>query len=415
MLVDDKSREKTAFVTHSSLYEFSVMPFGLKNAPATFQWLMETVLSGLIRKVCLDYLDDIIVTGRTFSEHIDNLREVLTRLREAGLRLKPRKCFFAMREVEYLGYHVSGDGISADPAKVKAVEDFPRPQNLKQTRSFLGLASYYRRFILSFSKIATPLFALTKKDAPFEWTTSCEDAFERLKLLLTTAPVLAFPDFSCDFHLETDASGLGLGAVISQEQADGPIAYASRTLQSHERNYAATEMEALDVVWAVRHFRQYLYAHCCHVHTDHEALKSLLNSPHPSGKLARWGMAIQELDLVLHYKPSRGNQKADALSRSPCHPDGAEAPLEERVIATIESIDPQASAKGGESSLESLQREDVALLPYFTYLEQGILPTEDHVAKELVLTRDLGWSSLPHRERQDFTCHPSLFFQKEAF
>ena len=113
---------------------------------------METVLSGLIRKVCLDYLDDIIVTGRTFSEHIDNLREVLTRLREAGLRLKPRKCFFAMREVEYLGYHVSGDGISADPAKVKAVEDFPRPQNLKQTRSFLGLASYYRRFIPSFSK-----------------------------------------------------------------------------------------------------------------------------------------------------------------------------------------------------------------------------------------------------------------------
>ena len=173
---------------------------------------------------------------------------------------------------------------------VKAVEDFPRPQNLKQTRSFLGLASYYLRFIPSFSKIATPLFALTKKDAPFEWTTSCEDAFERLKLLLTTAPVLAFPDFSCDFHLETDASGLGLGAVLSQEQADGtirPIAYASRTLQSYERNYAATEMEALGVVWAVRHFRQYLYAHRCHVHTDHEALKSLLNSPHPSGKLAR--------------------------------------------------------------------------------------------------------------------------------
>ena len=135
---------KNAFVTHSGLYEFSVMPFGLKNAPATFQRLMETVLSGLIRDVCLDYLDDTIVTGRTFSEHLDHLRKVLTRLCEAGLRLKPRKCFFGMWEVGYLGYRVSGDGISANPAKVQGVQDFPRPKDLKQTRSFLGLASNYR-------------------------------------------------------------------------------------------------------------------------------------------------------------------------------------------------------------------------------------------------------------------------------
>ena len=154
MLVDLKSREKKAFVTHSGLFEFSVMPFGLKNAPATFQRLMETALSGLILIVYLDYLDDIVVTGRTFAEHLQNLRKVFVRLHDANLHLKPLKCHLAMREVEYLGFHVASAGIIADPAKVKAVREFPVPKDVKQVRSFLGLASYYRRFIPQFSVIA---------------------------------------------------------------------------------------------------------------------------------------------------------------------------------------------------------------------------------------------------------------------
>ena len=169
-----------------------------------------------------------------------------------------------MREVEYLNYRVSENGISADPAKVQAMNAFPRPKDLKHVRSFLGLASYYRRFIPQFSKVASPLYALTRKDAPFVWADVCEIAFTELKCLLTNAPVLAFSDFTREFHLETNASGLGLGAVLSQEQSDGttrPLAYASRTLQPHERNYATTEMEALGVVWVVKHFRQYLYGH----------------------------------------------------------------------------------------------------------------------------------------------------------
>jgi hypothetical protein len=338
--------------------------------------------------VCLDYLDDI-VTGATFAEHLANLRAVLLRLREAGLRLKPKKCFFAMKEVEYLGYRVSERGISADPAKVKAVNDFPRPKDLKHVRSFLGLASYYRRFIHQFSKVASPLYALTRKDVPFVWTDACEKSFAQLKSLLTEAPILAFPDFSREFRLETDASGLGLGAVLSQEQPDGstrPLAYASRTLQPHKRNYAATEMEALGVVWAIKHFRQYLYGHRCHVHTDHEALKSLLNSPHPSGKLARWGLAIQELDLVIHYKPGRTNQKADALSRAPCGPETEESEFEQTVVAEV-SASPPSPAKSGERSLELLQREDSTLAPYFTYLEGGILPDDEAAARELALTK----------------------------
>ena len=320
VLVEPKSREKTAFVTHSGLFEFSVMPFGLKNAPATFQRLMETVLSGLIRHVCLDYLDDIIVTGRTFEEHLANLHSVFLRLRDARLKLKPRKCFLAMKEVEYLGFRVSGEGIIADPKKIEAVQNYPTPADVKQVRSFLGLASYYRRFIPNFSVIARPLYALTKKDAVFVWCDFCEEAFAQLKALLTQAPILAFPDFASSFRLETDTSGLGLGAVLSQEQDDGtmrPIAYASRTLQPHERNYGSTELEALGVVWAVRHFRQYLYGHNCHVFTDHEALKSLLNSPHPSGKLARWGLSIQELDLHIPLSPWSEERESRCIIQIP--------------------------------------------------------------------------------------------------
>ena len=160
--------------------------------------------------------------------------------------------------------------------------------------SFLGLASYYRRFVSGFSTIANPLFTLTKKDVKFVWSTQCDEAFQKLKDKLVGSPVLAFPQFDRGFILDTDASGVGLGAVLAQKQDNGtvrPIAYASRTLQSHVKNYGVTEMEALGVVWAVRHFRHYLYGHHCDVFTDHEALKSLLNTPHPSGRLARWGLA----------------------------------------------------------------------------------------------------------------------------
>jgi hypothetical protein len=252
--MSDDSVEKTAFCTPDGLFEFTVMPFGLCNAPGTFQRLMESVLSGLIPEKCLLYIDDILVVGRTFEEHLQNLREVLTRLREAGLRLKPRKCHLCQRKVKYLGYIVSADGISADPEKVAAVKDFPTPLDLKSLRSFLGLASYYRRFIPCFSSMGQPLYALTRKDAPFVWTGSCEEAFRRLKNLLTDAPILSYPDFEKEFFLETDASGTGLGALLTQKQDTGlnqPIAYASRTLQSHERNYGVTELEALGVVWAI--------------------------------------------------------------------------------------------------------------------------------------------------------------------
>ena len=237
---------------------------------------------------------------------------------------------------------------------------------------------------------------MTKKDVPFNWTPECEAAFLCLKELLTKAPVLVYPQFGQRFVLETDASGVGLGAVLSQQQpykTIRPIAFPSRTLQPHERNYGISELEALGVVWAVKHFHHYLYGHLCTVYTDYEALKFLLNTPQPSGKLARWGMAIQELDLTIEYRPSNNNTRADALSR---YPPSLLAPLQDKmcadtVVAAIQAQD--ISAKSGEGdSLDTLskrQRADSTLKPLVTYLKTGELPSDDRLARELLPTRDL--------------------------
>ena len=283
------SKEKTAFITLAGLYEFQKMLFALTNAPATFQRLMEAVLSGLSRTSCLDYIDNILVIGHSFEEHLRNLAQVFDRLREAGLKLKAEKCKFGAGEVIYLGYQVSREGLAPTQDKIRAVKEYPTPTDVKSLRSFLGLASYYRRFVPRFSSVASPLHALTRKDVCFEWSPACESAFRQLKEHLCSAPVLAFPDFShgfiletdtsgiglgsvlaqrqedgttrpiayasstllaspdfsCGFILETDASGIGLGSVLAQRQEDGtarPIAYARSTLQTHEQNYVVTEL-----------------------------------------------------------------------------------------------------------------------------------------------------------------------------
>ena len=390
--MDPSSREKTAFVTHSGLYEFNVMPFGLCNAPATFQRLMETVLAGLTRKTCLDYIDDILVIGRTFDEHLDYLTQVFDRLKAAGLKLKAEKCSFGRGEVEYLGYVVSKKGLAPQAGKVKAVKDFPTPVDLKTLRSFLGLASYYRRFIPQFSVVASPLHALTRKNVDFSWDSVCEEAFQLLKGLLTTAPLLAFPDFAREFLLETDASGIGIGAVLAQKGEDGitrPNAYASRTLQPHEKNYGVTELEALAVVWAVKHFRPYLYGHRCTVLTDHEALKSLLNTPHPSGKLARWGMAIQELDLNIIYRPGKQNRNADALSQAPLSATDQKEELDSLsgLVATTRTS--QSTSQNGGDTLPERQRSDPTLKSIIDFLDTRTLPDEEKKARELVLVEDM--------------------------
>ena len=284
--VHEDSQEKTAFITQHGLYEFRVMPFGVMNAPAVFQRLMQKVLEGLQsdngKEFASVYLDDVIVFSETLQDHVNHLRAVCNRLRNAGLKLNPKKCKFVCEEVEYLGHLVTPSGLKPNDRNLDAVKHFPTPTTIKQLRQFLGLTSHYRRFVMNYAKIAHPLYALTKKGAIFHWTANCEVAFESLRSWLLAAPVLVYPNFSKDFTLETDASKIGLGAILSQYQEDNklhPVAYASRSVSTAESNYAITNLETLAVVWAVTHFKYYLYGHKVTIITDHAAVKAILGTP----------------------------------------------------------------------------------------------------------------------------------------
>jgi hypothetical protein len=321
---DDK--EKTAVTTPEGLFEFNVMPFGLCNAPATFQRLMDCVLAGLHWETCLVYLDDVIIIGKSFEDHLHNLHHVFQRFREAGLKLKPTKCTFCQPEVSFLGHVVSRTGIATDPSKVESIRKWPAPTQRKEVQQFLGLCNYYRRFIQNFATIAKPLYRLTEKTCEFQWSVDCENAFATLKARLATAPVLAFPDTKAPFILDTDASDTGVGAVLAQQVngVEKVIAYGSKVLTKSEHRYCVTRRELLAVVTFLKHFRPYLLG--CHftVRTDHGSLAWLRNFKDPEGQLARWLEQLQEYDFEIVHRPGRLHRNADALSRIPCKQCGRE-------------------------------------------------------------------------------------------
>lgn len=256
--IDKANKDKTAFCTTEGLIQFKVMPFGLCNAPATFQMLLDLVLAGFQWSECLVYLNDVIVLGRTFEEHLRNLQSVLQRMRESGLRLK---CSFFQSEVQYLGHIISRNGVATDPSKTEKVATWPAPTSVQEVQQFLGFAGYYRRFVKDFAKIARPLHRLTECPNTFAWTSKCQQAFDELRRRLTSAPVLAYPDFNRQFILDTDASDTGIGAVLSQIDDSGQervIAYGSRLLRKPERRYCVTHRELLAVVTFTREYRSYL-------------------------------------------------------------------------------------------------------------------------------------------------------------
>ena len=235
------------------------MLFGLKGVPATFQRLMTTILSGMQGIKCLVYLDDVVVFGENLKVHNERLRDVFSRMRKYNMKLQPDKCEFLRKEVSYLGHVIGQTGVRPDEKRITAVKEYPEPRTTKELKGFLGLAGYYRRFIPNFSKIAKPLTELLKKDTPYVWNDKTNEAFISLKTLLTTEPLLQYPDFSRPFILTTDASNDAIGAVLSQGSigTDPPIAYASRTLNNAERNYPTVEKELLATVWGCKYFRQY--------------------------------------------------------------------------------------------------------------------------------------------------------------
>ncbi|CAG2236597.1 unnamed protein product [Mytilus edulis] len=297
--MDKTDQHKTAFATHRGLFEFKVMPMGLANSAATFERLVEMVLGNLNWKKCLCYLDDIIIFGRDFETALQNLKEVFQRLKMANLKLKAKKCHLFQSKVTYLGHVVSAQGIECDPKKIEDVKNWTVPKNVKNIKSFLGFTGYYRKFIPHFSEVAAPLNRLTRKGVKFTWDEKCKNSFDQLKNALTTAPILSLPTSDGNFILDTDASNVGVGAVLSQMQNDEErvIAYSSRALSSSQQNYCTTKRELLA--------------------TDHAPLYWLKNFKNPQGMLARWLSILDTYDFEIQHRVGIKHQNADALSRHP--------------------------------------------------------------------------------------------------
>ena len=334
--IEEEDKQKTAFsVGNLGFYEANRLSYGMCNAPAVFQRLMERCMGDLHLRDCLVFIDDILIFSQTFEEHIERLEGVFSRLGKYGLKLKPSKCELFKTSVEYLGHIISEEGISTDPAKTKAVSEWKTPTNIKELRSFLGFAGYYRRFVKNYSSIVKPLNSLLeghctvkkfkknkKKKLPVLWTWGAEQqqAFEVIKQKLTQAPVLGIADYSLPFTVHTDASCTGLGAVLVQDQ-DGHervIAYASRGLRPAERNYPVHKLEFLALKWAVTDkFHDYLYGNTFVVMTDNNPLTYVLSTAKLDAAQHRWVADLANYNFSLQYKTGKTNCDADGLSRNP--------------------------------------------------------------------------------------------------
>jgi len=351
--MDEAAAAKTAFVTRNGLYQFKVMPFGLCNAPATFERLMEIVLRGLLWKGSMVYIDDIICYGTSFAEVLVHLKEVLTRISEAKLKLKPKKCELFKSQLLFLGFIVDKQGIRCDPAKVAAIKDWAIPTDVGDVRSFVGFASYHRRFIKGFAQIAEPMIRLTKKTEEFVWGPEQEKSFCCLQDALMTAPVLVHPTRMDAFVLDTDASAYAMGGEISQIQdgVERVIAYASSTFSREERNYCTTKRELLAVIRMMEKFRHYLWGRHFTVRTDHGSLRWLSNFKDSDGLLARWLVRLGQYDFEIVHREGAKHLNADGLSRcKQCFfPSCPDEPKRERV-------DPVEQMAAMDSSTECEQK-----------------------------------------------------------
>ena len=315
----ERGREVSAFVCSAGLFEYNVMPFGMKNAPATFQRMMEKVLSGLSHSYA--YIDDVVIRSDTWEEHVDNIREVLCRLADARLTVNLAKSEFACAKVSYLGYQIGQGQLAPVEAKVKVILDFAPPTDKKAVRRFLGMIGYYRKFCKNFAQLAIPLTGLLRKDGRFNWTDECKEAFERLKHILCHHPVLKMPDFNASFELAIDASDQAAGGVLLQtdgktESIKHPIAYFSRKFDKHQQNYSTIEKELLALILAVQHFEVYISrVKLLKVYTDHNPLVFLKRMKNRNRRLLNWSLLLQEYNLDIHHIKGTDNVIADALSR----------------------------------------------------------------------------------------------------
>ncbi|GKB36597.1 reverse transcriptase domain-containing protein [Tanacetum coccineum] len=315
--IDPQDQEKTTFTCPYGTFAYRRMPFGLCNAPGTFQRCMMAIFHDMIEKTMEVFMDDFLVFGDSFSTCLSNLDNMLKRCEDTNLVLNWEKCHFMCKEGIVLGHKISKSGIEVDRAKVDVIAKLPHPTTVKGVRSFLGHAGFYRRFIQDFSKIARPMTHLLEKDAPFVFSQDCIDAFETLKKKLTEAPILVVPDWNLPFELMCDASDFAIGAVLGQRKTKHfqPIHYASKTMTEAQIHYTTTEKEMLAVVYAFEKFRPYLVLSKSIVYTDHSALKYLLSKQDAKPRLLRWVLLLQEFDIIIRDKKGTENLAADHLSR----------------------------------------------------------------------------------------------------
>lgn len=317
ILMEESSRDYTAFTVGAFQYRWVRMPFGLSTAPFTWQRAINTILAELIGKGVYVYLDDVIVFAKTREEHDKILWRVMQLLRENNLQLKISKCIFYAKQFEYLGHIIMEGGIKANPKKIEVIKNFPRPTTVKHIQSFLGLCNYFRRYVQDYAKISKPLSSLLKKEQPFIWTSTQQQAFDKLKEALAEQVVLAFPDFEQVFYVTTDASNFAIGAMLSQGELphDRPIYFFSRTLSETQKRYSTIQKELLAIVEAIKAFRVYLYGRFFILITDHKALCYLFNMRDCSSRLFRQKLELLDYNFKILYRPGAQNVVADALSR----------------------------------------------------------------------------------------------------
>ncbi len=396
--MSEGDKPKTAFCTPFGLFEWNRMPFGLCNAPSTFQRIMQRLFGDQQCQSLLLYLDDIVVYSSSVEQHLERLEVVLSRLEHENLKVKMEKCAFFQTEVRYLGHIISAQGVATDPGKIEVVAQWRRPSNVTELRSFLGFASYYRRFVEGFAKLAAPLHRLVaefSREKPkskkrtglsFDgaWDEQCQSGFEKLKGRLTTAPVLAYADFSLPFILEVDASHGGLGAVLSQEYEGRvrPIAYASRSLRPTERNmdnYSSMKLEFLALKWAMTEkFREYLLGNKCMVFMDNNPLSHLTSAKLGAAE-QRWASQLAAFDFEIRYRSRRSNKNADALSRQNPPELG---PVGEFFPGTVVPVSLRQAVEV-EPVVEAVQRV-VTTMPGYSTVDLGRLQEEDSVISEVL-------------------------------
>lgn len=312
--MDPTSIEKTAFSVNHGHFEYLRMPFGLKNAPSTFQRMMDEILRDYLYKFCFVYMDDVVIFSKSLSEHIDHIRVIFKKLRDVNLKIQPDKSEFLCKEVAFLGHIITPEGIKPNPLKIEAIQRYPMPKNQKEIKAFLGLVGYYRRFIQNFSKVTFPITKCLRKGSENNiGNQEYKNAFTKCKELITNSPILQYPDFCKPFKLTTDASNIAIGSVLSQNEH--PIAYYSRTLNTAERNYSTIEKELLSIIDSTKHFRPYLYGQKFTIETDHNPLVWISKIKEPNSRLIRWKLKLEEFNFEIKYKKGKENFVADALSR----------------------------------------------------------------------------------------------------